>query len=170
MQIHEITLREAAPVTQSVRQNVNQLRTQRKARAMPTAAVANPTTPATPADPWQEKLKQAQQQGLGMGQVGNAAAVWLAKKLRPGGPAGTAPTTPPAQQLTPPAPATKPTTPPAQQLTPPATATTVRPPITIGSGPKAQVWVWTGSQYIDQKTKKPMEPTMQQSFIKAQGQ
>ena len=173
MQIHEITLREAAPQTQSVRQNINQLRTQRKARTVPaTAASVTPaTTSATTVDPWEQKLKQAQQQGLGMGQVGNAAAVWLAKKLRPGGPLGTTTAGPSVQPTKPTATVAQPVvTPTSQQLTPPVTPATVRPPITIGSGPRAQVWLWTGTQYVDQKTKKPMEPAMQQSFIKAQGQ
>ena len=44
-------------------------------------------------------------------------------------------------------------------------ATTQYPPITLGSGPKAQVYVNNGRGYIDSKTGKPMPP----SIVKAMG-
>ena len=44
-------------------------------------------------------------------------------------------------------------------------ATTQYPPITLGSGPKAQVYVNKGRGYIDSKTGKPMPP----SIVKAMG-
>ena len=56
------------------------------------------------------------------------------------------------------------TTPTRLVATPPA-ATTQYPPITLGSGPKAQVYVNKGRGYIDSKTGKPMPP----SIVKAMG-
>lgn len=47
------------------------------------------TEVADTSDPWQQKLAQAQHQGYGMGSTGTAAALWLAKKLRPNKPATT---------------------------------------------------------------------------------
>ena len=44
-------------------------------------------------------------------------------------------------------------------------AATQYPPITLGSGPKAQVYVNKGRGYIDSKTGKPMPP----SIVKAMG-
>ena len=44
-------------------------------------------------------------------------------------------------------------------------ATTQYPPITLGSGPKAQVYINKGRGYIDSKTGKPMPP----SIVKAMG-
>ena len=46
----------------------------------------------------------------------------------------------------------------------PAVATQY-PPITLGSGPKAQVYINKGRGYIDSKTGKPMPP----SIVKAMG-
>ena len=48
---------------------------------------------------------------------------------------------------------------------PAPTAATQYPPITLGSGPKAQVYVNKGQGYIDSKTGKPMPP----SIVKAMG-
>jgi hypothetical protein len=52
-----------------------------------------------------------------------------------------------------------------RQVQPAPAAATQYPPITLGSGPKAQVYVNKGRGYIDSKTGKPMPP----SIIKAMG-
>ena len=72
-----------------------------------------------------------------------------------------------SRPTTPPAPSTPVATPKARPATPVSTPapTTQYPPITLGSGPKAQVFVNKGRGYIDSKTGKPMPP----SIVKAMG-
>ena len=53
----------------------------------------------------------------------------------------------------------------SRPVQPASAATTQYPPITLGSGPKAQVYVNKGRGYIDSKTGKPMPP----SIVKAMG-
>lgn len=70
----------------------------------------------------------------------------------------------PAATAAPAAPPAKPA--PAATAATPITATTTQyPPITLGSGPQAQVYVNKGRGYIDSKTNKPMPP----SIVKALG-
>ncbi len=89
-------------------------------------------------------------------------------------PATTKPTTQPARPIAKMAPAaTSPVAPTLASATPKARpaapvaapAITQYPPITLGSGPKAQVFVNKGRGYIDSKTGKPMPP----SIVKAMG-
>lgn len=70
-------------------------------------------------------------------------------------------TNPPAPQSTTAAATTKATTP----VIPNTPLNKTYPPITLGTGPKAQVFVNKGSGYVDSKTNKPMPP----AIVKAMG-
>lgn len=180
MQIHEITLTEAPQYTTPggiiVPAGAKTAAAVSKAAAATTAPDAPTTTTTTPATPptqdqinaaWQQRIAQVRQQnpGVGAGQMAMAtkAAQWLTNKFpKWTNPPiqGTAPATP-----VPPAPtAVTPKTAPI-----PTTAVKKYPPITIGN-PKnlqSQIYVWNGQQYIDQKTKRPMNPAMQKSMLGA---
>ena len=60
---------------------------------------------------------------------------------------------------------TAPSTPSPRATVPAPSAETTYPPITLGTGPKAQVFVNKGLGYVDSKTNKPMPP----AIVKAMG-
>lgn len=122
-----------------------------------------PNKPAQPAAPqvtqaqWDTTLRQVQNQYPGLTPQQYQAAVQ--KRLGVVGPSSQAQPAQP-QPLKP-----QPTAP--QQPAQIAQPAEQYPPITMGSGPKAQVYVWKGNGYVDNKTGKTMDPGLQAAYLKA---
>ena len=94
MQVHEITLKEAAPRV-PVKTGLAQRAQTRNTVPVPRTPAASPAplTPSAPADPWMDKLRSAQKDYGDVPAWQQALALKTAKMLRPGGPlpASTAP-------------------------------------------------------------------------------
>jgi hypothetical protein len=187
MQIHEITLKEAAGGAGAFGQMAQQLQkptvpaksTQSNTQGTITptatglthaASLNNPNPRSTPPDQqqlWDREYRRLTNQfpGLTTSQYQAAMLKRSGSARRPGGPAPAPATTQQVAQPAPssqPSPVTKSTVRPVQAL---GTTPVQYPPITLGTGPNAQVYVNKGRGYVDSKTGKPMPP----SIVKAMG-
>jgi hypothetical protein len=128
----------------------------------PLPAKAAPQQPQVTQAQWDTTMRQTQSQFPGLTPQQYQAAVQ--KRLGVTAPTTTAqqpapaPTTPAPQPAAPAKPAAAQLAP-AQAPAQPAPAQTY-PPITVGSGPKATVYVNKGQGYVDSKTGKPIPPAI----------
>jgi hypothetical protein len=177
MQIHEIMLREApnsafGQIAKQLQQPLAPSQSSTGGTVPPTAkglthtaSLDNPnprTTPATQQQLWDREYRRLTNQFPGLKPEQYQAA--MVKRMGATRPAGGAPQPTVAPQQTKVAPAQ-----PAPQQTKVAPTVDLPqkqyPPITLGTGPKAQVFVNKGRGYVDSKTGKPMPP----AIVKAMG-
>ena len=165
MQIHEITLKEARPMAQPVAQNVAKLKQQRQARSVAPVTQAQPQPQpqpqATAVKPtWTDRAHQVADYFLHKNPALYAVPRWKPQGQTQAQPQAVQPQ--PQPQAVQPQPQPQAVQPQPQPAPVPAIQ---YPPITLGSGPKAQVYVNKGRGYVDSKTGKPMPP----AIIKAMG-
>lgn len=179
MQIHEITLKEASggagafsqmaqqlqPKTGTVSSSSGGTTTRTPQGLVHSASLDNPNPRATP--PTQQQLYDREYRRLRNQFPGLTTAQYqkaMAKRgytQPPPAPIATAQPAPVAPVQSVPQPTAKPVAPRPTV----APATTQYPPITLGTGPQAQVFVNKGRGYVDSKTNKPMPP----AIVKAMG-
>jgi hypothetical protein len=121
----------------------------------------NPQDPLTAQQKWDVEYRRLQNQFPGRNEKQYQAA--MLKRMGTARPAGQGAISPaPVQPITRPATQYQQ---PAVNTAPSISISATYPPITIGAGPQAQVFVNKGSGYVDQKTGKPMPP----AIVKAMG-
>jgi len=187
MQIHEITLKEARPLAPTIAQNVTKLKQQRQARSVAPATTAPATTapattaPATTAPTYPVSQKIADyllhknpafasvprydQQRYYQTQPAQTQPAQATTQTATTPPAGTTATSTQAAATALPGATIKSAPRPAQPAPATTTPPSQYPSITLGSGPKAQVYVNKGRGYVDSKTGKAMPP----AIVKAMG-
>ena len=180
MQIHEITLKEARPLASTIAQNVTKLKQQRQARSVAPATAAPATAAPASTYPVSQKIAdyflhknpafasvprydQQQYYQTQPAQTQPAQATTQTATTPP--PAGTTATSTQAAATALPGATIKSAPRPAQPAPATTTPPSQYPPITLGSGPKAQVYVNKGRGYVDSKTGKAMPP----AIVKAMG-